>query len=179
MGQDPCYFNNCNSPELEEENSPNSDDPFNLNFFDENPQQSHNPLDIINSNNLNDNFKIENNQHYDDFYTTENNQMMEQNYNPNYNNKLNFYKGLKENTQDEFFDVNNIITNKVHEADESYEDFKKGIKTIDNLNQELNNDFTINCMENEIIIYRRDLNDSFIVEQFCLEELMLIQQLFN
>lgn len=184
--QVPSYFNKDIDFNLSEEDSliPNNDFDFTVIFSDAVPAIPANavlkdipPLKICH--NFNYNLNAESNQHCEEFYKIENNQMVEQNYNQNFDNNLNFYKGLLENAveeleKDKFFEDN--LFNNIYEVDESYEEFKKGIKTNNNLNKMLdddNDDFAINSMEKEeIIIYGKDVNDSFIVEQFCLEELM-------
>jgi len=184
--QVPSYFNKDIDFNLSEEDSliPNNDFDFTVIFSDAVPAIFANavlkdipPLKICH--NFNYNLNAESNQHCEEFYKIENNQMVEQNYNQNFDNNLNFYKGLLENAveeleKDKFFEDN--LFNNIYEVDESYEEFKKGIKTNNNLNKMLdddNDDFAINSMEKEeIIIYGKDVNDSFIVEQFCLEELM-------
>ena len=157
MNIEPRYFNNCTKVESTTENNQILNNPFNvLNII---PQQYYNPLYNMNNEYFNNNLNVKSDQHDEESLMTFNNEMIEQMNAINYNKESNFYIGIK---GDPF----------LHEVSESYKEFKEGINN--ELNQPQNFDIKPEKidMKDEIIFNGIDIDDSFIVEQFCFEELI-------
>ena len=183
MSQDRRYFNDYTKVEPDTNSEKNLNDPFNvLNLNNIIPQEINNSIDDINNVDISiNNLDAESNQQEIKIFTPQNNDMFEQIEEINFEQKSNLYSllnndRLEENEINEISQKSQIIIFKEHqnEVNENYNDFKEGIKFINNANQSQNIDIKIENidMKNEILLNEIDINDSFIAEQFCLEELI-------
>ena len=180
MSQDPRYFNDCTKVEPDTNSEQNLNDPFNIPYL--NPQPINNSIDEINKVDISiNNLGAESNQQEGKILIAQNNDMFDQIEDLNFEQKSNLYS-LLNNDRFEEYEISHISEksqinfNKDHqnEVNENYNDFKEGIKVNINAIQSQNIDIKIENidMKNEIIFSEIDINDSFIGEQFCIEELI-------
>jgi len=175
MGQEFCFFNFRRKYESDTENGQILNYPFNVpNLNNTIPQKVNNSLDNINDGDFNNILNAKNKQNNEEFFMTENNEIIEQMKDINSNQKSNFYSGLEEYIYlSEEKQINDDVVH-LYENSENYDTFKQGIKSNNKSNQIQNFDTKIDKIDikNEIIFNGMDIDDSFIVEQFCVEELI-------
>ena len=183
MNHDRRYFNNCNKGELDTKNEQNLNNPFSfLNFNNNIPHEMDISLNDINNVDISkNNLDAESKQEDGKNFTDKNSETLDQIDDISFDQKSDTYSLLYSDTSEikensHIFQNIGVIFIKVHQDEviENYNDFKEGIKFNNNANQSINVDFKIENidMENEIIFNGIDIDDSFIVEQFCLEELL-------
>ena len=167
MNHDRLYFNNSNKVEPDSNSEQSLNNPFNiLNLKNNNSEQINMSLDDINNVDISiNNLDAKSEQHYRKIFMAQNKEMSEQIDNSNSDQKsilkgsiINDKLEEKEISQIYYNNPFNFKTNLENEVEEFYEDFLEKVST--------KNDSP------EILFCGMDINDSFIVEQFCVEELL-------
>ena len=163
--RDPRYFINGTVSESEKENDQRLFHSFTLPSHSAKLQKLN-----ISFNNKNDNDK--NNRQDEILNISENNEIIEQANYQNSSRASNLYSRIYDDYSREF-EISQL--SEFHEDIGNFNLFKEGIKDDNNGDNFLNSDISSLKKENmskEILFNGTDIDDSFIVEQFCVEELI-------